>query len=189
MLLAVLAYMGVVASWKVLRMGSVVPLLSQWPFLVGIPVGALFVWIDVVVEAYLHPGSQTARLFKRMIRGDGAAFDRIGRTVVLVRTIATRDTHLCSQNVLFAGMWIVMALFGLTSTSSAFGKGVVLGIGLQLVVRLIQSMRVSDHELRTMNNEPLHWFFWPIHQSISIRQERLVAGGFLAVFALLTFLA
>lgn len=189
MLLAVLAYMGVVAGWKVLKMGSVAPLFSQWTFLVGIPVGVLFVWIDVVVEASLHPSSQTSRLLKRTIHGDGGAFDRIGRTVVLVRMLATRETYLCSQNVLFAGLWVVMALFGLTSTTSAFGKGVVLGIGLQLVVRLVQSMRLSGHEPLTMNHEPLRWFFWPIRQSFSVRQERLVAGGFLAIFALLTFLA
>lgn len=189
MLLAVLAYMGVVAGWKVLRMGSLAPLLSQWMFLVGIPVGVLFVWIDVVVEAYLHPGSQTARLLQRTIHGDGGLLGRVRRTITLVRALATRDTHLCSQNVLFAGLWIVMALFGLTSTSSAFGKGMVLGIGLQLVVRLVRSLRQVRHVLPATSYEPLRWFFWPIRQSFSIRQERLVADGFLAVFVLLTFLA
>lgn len=189
MLFAVLAYMGVVAGWKMLRMGSVAPLLSQWTFLVGIPVGVLFVWIDVGVEAYLHPGSQTARLLQRTIHGSGEPIDRVRRTVALVRSLAARDTHLCSQNVLFAGLWIVMALFGLTSTSSAFGKGVVLGIGLQLSVRLLGSLRQLHQALGTRHQQPLLWFFWPVRQNFSIRQERFVAGGFLAIFALLTFLA
>ena len=204
MLLAVLAYMGAMAGWKVLRMGSISPLFSQWPFLVGIPVGVLFVWIDVVVESYLHPGSQTSRLLHRMIYGNGGMVDRVQRTISLVRTLATRDAHLCSQNVLFAGLWIVMALFGLTSTTSAFGKGVVLGIGLQIVVRLVQSLRAKGQGLRAKGSREetrmlpsafilqpssLSWFFWPIRQGFSFQQERLVAGGFLAIFALLTFLA
>lgn len=202
MLLAVLVYMGVVALWKVFRMGSVAPILSQWMFLVGIPVGVLFVWIDVVVEAYLHPGSQTTRLFKRTMHGDGGAFDRVRRTVMLIRSLAARDTHLCSQNVLFAGLWVVMALFGLTSTTSAFGKGLVLGIGFQLVVRLVQSLKAEGRGPRDegrnaigfplsfgLHPSSLSWFFWPIHQTFSFQQERFVAGGFLAIFTILTFLA
>lgn len=189
MLFAVLGYMGVVAFWKAFRMGSVAPLLSQWTFLVGIPVGVLFVWADVVIEAYLQPGSQASRMLKGVLRSRENVLSRANKAITLVRSLASHGTHLCSQNVLFAGLWVVMALFGLTSTSSSFGKGVVLGIGLQLVVRLVQSMRVGGHEPLTVNNEPLRWFFWPIRANLSIRQRRFIAEGFLALFLFLTLLA
>lgn len=185
MLLAVLVYLLVVAILKIVHTGSVIPLFSQWTFLVGIPLGALFVWLDLAVNAYLHPDGKNARLLKGTINGGGTLFQRGQQTIKALRALTASEDHLCSQNILFAGLWIVMALFGLTSTTSPIGKGLVLGIGLQLVVRTLRSLRQMDAQ----GEAAFHWFYWPVKRAFTLTEERWVAEGFLVVFLLLTLLA
>lgn len=81
-----------------------------------------------------------------------------------------------SQNILFAAGWAAVALFGITSTIGFLGKGVVLGVGLQLAVKVAKDF---PHRL--------DWFYQPIKRQLSENEKKWGAAIFLAVFAILSF--
>jgi hypothetical protein len=96
-----------------------------------------------------------------------------------LRSRSIEHTKLSTQNVLFAAAWIPLAFFGLTSTVSWFGKGLVLGIGFQLAWRILQGLR---------GIKPLDWLFWPIKREVSKKEQLWVARAFVATFIILTLL-
>lgn len=81
-----------------------------------------------------------------------------------------------SQNILFAAGWALVALFGLTSAVGWLGRGVVLGVGLQLAVRVAKDF---PHRL--------DWFYQPIKRQLTDNEKKWGAIIFLAVFAILSF--
>lgn len=105
----------------------------------------------------------------------GACFIQLDRWIK--RFEKTRDnSRLFSQNVLFAAAWIPLSMFAMTSTRSWLGKGVVLGIGLQLSLKL------------WTGKQSLDWFFWPIKRVVTDVEKRWVVRAFVAAFLLATLL-
>lgn len=96
----------------------------------------------------------------------------------LCKHFKLREDHLLTQHILFAFGWIVIAFFGITSTTSWFGKGFVMGIGLQLASRMIQSLR----------EKRMDWLFWPIKRTLSESEKKWAARIFFGAFGLLTLL-
>lgn len=94
----------------------------------------------------------------------------------LCKRFHLREDHLLTQHVLFAAGWIVIALFGITSTSGWIGKGFIMGVGLQLAGRGSLSSPIIPH------------FFWPIKRTLPESEKKWAVRIFLGAFGLLTLL-
>lgn len=87
---------------------------------------------------------------------------------------------LSTNNILFIGVWVVLALFVLTSSLSYFGQGLVMGIGLVLfrdMIRDLSSLETLKHRL-----------FWPIERELTDHETKLVAYIFCGIFCFLSLL-
>lgn len=85
------------------------------------------------------------------------------------------ENRAVSQNILFASGWAAVALFGMTSTIGWLGKGVVLGVGLQLAVRVAKDFHHLD------------WFYLPIKRQLTDDEKKWGAVIFLVIFGVLSF--
>jgi len=89
--------------------------------------------------------------------------------------------HLMSRSFLFIILYFPLAIFVLSASSQVFGKGVVLGLGLNLVIKLWQLKN---------NREDFHQnFFWQAEKQISELVINRMVMGFTLLFVLLTILA
>jgi len=89
--------------------------------------------------------------------------------------------HLLSRSFLFIIIYFPLTIFVLSSSSQVFGQGVVLGIGLNLAIKLWQ-----------LRNDPEQFhqhFFWQAETQISPLVINRVVIGFSLLFGLLTVLA
>lgn len=84
--------------------------------------------------------------------------------------------RLAMNNVLFLAVWVVLSLFLITSSPSVFGRGMVLGLGLNLVFQIYEDW---DHKQVLRQR-----LFWPIKREISDQEMKLVLAVFVAAFAL-----
>lgn len=198
-------------------LGFSLRLLSSWPIFIGLWLGTQFVWLDHLVYLYLHPQEQLNQdLMKQLKELKFEKGQRKTQAKVFLnqlrpawQTLRTRgheQTTLSTQNILFAAAWVPLAFFGLTSTTSWLGKGLVLGIGWQLSWRMLRSMfhleakkspvptnRIKHYVLNSdLDREhaasSLNWLFWPIKRPVSQTEQLWVARGFLAAFTIITLL-
>ena len=88
---------------------------------------------------------------------------------------------LSTNSVLFLGVWVVLALFVLTSSISFFGQGLIMGIGLVLARDVLVDLSRLDILQQRL--------FWPIARDLSEHETKIVAYMFLGAFVLLSFLA
>lgn len=82
-------------------------------------------------------------------------------------------------SALFQLSWLVLALFTITSTSSLFGKGLVMAIGLDLLLVEWQSM---------VKNQDLSWLFWQIKKEIPFKEQKYFLYLMTGMFGILTLL-
>lgn len=88
--------------------------------------------------------------------------------------------HLALQSALFMAAWVVIALYVITSSGSMLAAGLVLGLGLQLIYRMIADYR-EPKKLKA-------WLFWQIKRPVSDKEMRVVVWSFGTAFVLLTWL-
>ncbi|NMC36550.1 hypothetical protein GYA49_05905 [Candidatus Beckwithbacteria bacterium] len=74
--------------------------------------------------------------------------------------------HLTFRSALFQVVWVLLAFFTISSTSSLFGKGFVLGLGLHLLLDEWQDFVSNKDYLRT-------WLFWQINKTISDQELQI----------------
>ncbi|MDZ7586826.1 MAG: hypothetical protein U0946_03650 [Patescibacteria group bacterium] len=55
---------------------------------------------------------------------------------------------LFTQNVLFMPVWLILAVFAFTSITGWFGKGLILGIGLQQVGLMVKGLKAKGQGLK-----------------------------------------
>lgn len=89
--------------------------------------------------------------------------------------------RLTFRSALFQMVWVVLAIFTFTSTSSTFGKGFVLGIGVRLLLEQWQYYVSNRGLLR-------QWLFWQIKREVNQEELRwyLVAMTGIAIVLVLT---
>jgi len=78
---------------------------------------------------------------------------------------------------LFQVAWFFLALFAVTSTSSLFGKALVMAIGLDLLLTEWQSQ---------LKNNSFSWLFWQIKREISLKEQKIFLYLMTGLFSLLT---
>lgn len=84
-------------------------------------------------------------------------------------------------SALFGAAWILLAGFALTSTVSYFGKGVIMGLGLHL---LLQMWMKQSQDPLALNSQ----LFWQIKRPVSNLEQKWYLWIFTGFFILLTLL-
>lgn len=126
-------------------------------------IGWLLVYFDYVAYIYiLHPEAQISQYLKWQL--GKKQFKAFWET--LKRRQAEFD-KLTTRGILFQLVWVVLAIFALTSTAGNFGKAVVMGLGLRVLVSDWGEWWKNKEELKqklfwqiqkSVNNQELKWY-------------------------------
>lgn len=92
-----------------------------------------------------------------------------------------RSRKLATNNILFLGVWVVLALFVITSTFNGFSRGLILGIGLVLAYDLF-----VDFKDKLALKKRL---FWPIAREMTDQELNASVFFFWIALGLLSLLA
>lgn len=155
------------------RLGLTGELVAAWPLILGLTVGVNLWRLDSRLSVFSYQLSvKGLSVFGLPVKEtDKPKTDKLGTENRQPRT----DNWSTSQNILFAAGWAVVALFGMTSTIGWLGRGVVLGVGLQLAVRVAKDF---PHRL--------DWFYQPIKRQLTNSEKKWGAVIFLAIFTILS---
>jgi len=178
------------------RLGLTGELVSAWPLWLGVALGTQLVKLDRILAEYLRLYQQkdikeiNARsliknfniALRRLMGRPGSA----GKSPA-VDLVPEKGEVLISQNIVFAAGWAGVALFGMTSTIGFLGKGVVLGVGLQLAIRVAKSLFEIKEKI-AVKPDRLTWFFAPIKRQLPGNEMAIAALIFLGIFIVFSFL-
>lgn len=169
------------------RLGLTGELAAAWPLWLGVAAGVNLYRLDNLLSVFSFRLSVYGlsvfslpvlkRLINRKLTNLEPKTDN--------RELITENRSI-SQNILFAAGWAVVALFGMTSTIGFLGKGVVLGVGLQLAVRVAKDLFEFREKIR-LKTDKIDWFYLPIKRQLTDDEKKWGAIIFLTLFAILSF--
>ena len=167
-------------SWRIIQSGNFINWRFWWPviyWLIGGGVGYWLLTLDRLVDIYLvNPQTQLAHYIRYYIRK--------GKWRWALKTLKQRrheQLQLTFRSVLFQVVWVGVALFTLTSTSSLLGKGVVMGLGFHLLLDEWEDYLSEPDFLR-------RWLFWQVKREVTYREQKIylwVMVGLMAGFTLI----
>ncbi len=130
--------------------------------------------LDYFVYIYFtNPESQVSVESKYLLKAR-----RFNQAIALLKT---KESHLAFRGVLFRLVWVGLALFTLTSTASFLGKGLVMGLGLNLLINEWQEQKTKPEVLNSR-------LFWQIKRKVSLQEQRYYLWIMTGVFAVLSLL-
>jgi ABC-type multidrug transport system fused ATPase/permease subunit len=144
---------------KVLTGNFIFGLELLWWFL-GAIIGFLFVFSDRFVYSFLMKPEET--LGKRL--KDLFAEKKFTEGLIILLNEKPEQKELVMRSFLFLIVWLIMALLTVTSVSSVFARGFMLGIGIHLVFDLIYDY--------FWNHSRFDLWFWQIKREVSTEEKR-----------------
>ncbi len=87
--------------------------------------------------------------------------------------------ELVMRSFLFIIVWVILAIFTMTSVTNFFARGFVLGIGIHLIFDLIYDF-ITD-------KERLDMWFWQIKRTLEPEEKRWFVVIALVIFIFLAF--
>jgi hypothetical protein len=145
--------------------------------LIGGGLGWILIWVERLVYIYWsHTQTQVAQYARYHFS------QRHWRTgLALLEQRQAEIKELGFRSALFQVVWVGLAVFVLSSTSSSFGQALVMGLGLHILVDEWQDFLSNKRRLKT-------WLFWQIKREISDEEMSWFVYAMTGVFALLTWL-
>lgn len=143
-------------------------------WIIGVLLGVMILFLDRVVYTYSYPGTQIAQQFawywkqKKYLTALSLLYDR--------RLEAERLTF---RSSLFMVVWVPLAFFATTSTTLLFGKGVVMGIMLHI---LVDSWRLQKSDPRRLHLR----LFWLVKREISEDERSMFLWVMTGIFGVLS---
>lgn len=142
-------------------------------YLVGGLVGLLMGVFDRLVYVYYSRPeeslSESVRKLmkeKKYLTGVSLMYDR-----------GSEQLRLAMNNVIFFGVWLILALFIVSSSSSTFAKGMVMGVGLVLIVDIVKDWKHPDRLIARL--------FWPIGRRVAVDELKVMVAVFVGMFLML----
>lgn len=144
--------------------------------------GGLFGWFllkaDRLVDAFFtNPQTQLSYQIRHLVKNR--------QFLKLLSTLEERkleQNRLAFRSAIFQVVWLVLAFFTLTSTSSFFGKGMILGLGFHLLFD-----EWKDYIYKGVSYVR-DWLFWQIKRKVSIEETKVFLYVVTGCFVFLTFL-
>lgn len=104
--------------------------LGHWPFLLGGAIGTYLPDIDHLIYAYfLSPQDLTSQRVNYSLKNQD-----IGKSVQLLYETRYERTKAIFHTAFFQIIFLILTIFVFTSTASLFGKGLVLGFSVHLLI-------------------------------------------------------
>jgi hypothetical protein len=167
-------FLGVLAVKLILSGGWQHPSLGIVTFLVGGMLGLMMDLVDRLIYAYYSkPDEELSLDVKNLVRAK-----RIDEAILMLWRRSNEQVRLAMNNVLFLGVWIALGLFVMTSSSSALARGLILGIGLEMLIGILREW--NDMNLLR------HKWFWPIKREVAESEIKITVAIFIGFFGLLT---
>lgn len=142
---------------------------------VGGLAGFYFNYLDRLIYALLvKPDEQLSLHLKHLIRH--------GRYLDIPRLLQARgdeQAHLLTRSALFMVVWVPLAIFVMSSTSSQFAASMVMTIALRLIIDMLKGW----HDLATVSR----WLFWQIKRPVSVMETKVVASLFIGLWLLISW--
>lgn len=145
--------------------------------LLGLGLGMHVGILDRFIFAYLtSPLDEFSQQIKNLVREW-----RLWEVIKLAHNHNLEGRRLSTNNILFAGVWVFLALFVLTSSVSFFSRGLIMGVGLVLVRDVVIDLSNLEHLKQRL--------FWPIARKLADDETKLVAYMLIGAFFFLTLLS
>lgn len=145
-----------------------------WLWLGGLA-GFYFVYLDRLMYALIvKPEEQLSLHIKHLIRH--------GRYLDIPRLLKARgneQTHLLTRSALFMVVWVPLAIFVISSTTSQFAAAMMMTIALRLILDILTGW----HDLASVSR----WLFWQIKRPVSATETKGVVSIFIVLWALITW--
>lgn len=130
----------------------------QWiGFIAGGAIGWSLAFLDIVAYIYiLHPEVQLSQQISYQIRNK-----QYKQAFELIKRRQEEFDKLTVRSALFQVVWVILAVFALTSVPSLFGKALVMGLGLRILVDEWREWFKDKNKLKS-------WLFWQIKREVSM---------------------
>lgn len=147
-------------------------------FVTGIMLGfSIFILDRLAHVFFIQPESEFSGIVREAWKNR-----RFREVFFLLSKAGTLQEKLMTRSVLFLMIYLGLAIFVITSTGSAFGVGMVLGIGLHFCLDFVLYRR-NFAEFERL-------FLWQLKRKITQREVDLLtvaAVGVLSLFSLMVF--
>lgn len=171
-----ISYIGLLLIFRLLGSGLAgIVSLGTLLLCLGIVAGLGFGLIDNLVYIYF-----TAPNAAISIQSKNLIHQRRFKAVIELFTHQRQQfKKLAMENVLFVVAWASIGLFLITSSPSDFGRGVVLGIGLDLMYGFYHDWPHKEYFKERL--------FWPIKRGFSMQELKSVVFASIGWFLLLSY--
>jgi hypothetical protein len=146
--------------------------LAAW-FLGG-ALGWNLLFIDQLLWVYFsHPEAELSKEVKTLV--DQGRYKAVYR---FLKEKEDKQQHRAFKNFLFQISWLVLTIFVMTSTAGLFGKGLVMGVGLHLLIEEWQSFQSQGN---------FDWLFWQMKEKLDQHGQKIflyLVSGFFILFSL-----
>lgn len=156
--------------------GEVWQVETLW-LLTGGLLGMVMPVVDRLVYVYyVQPQEQLSVHVKALV-----ARRRLVEALRLLSDRRLEQVKLAMNNVLFVVGWVGLAVFMVTSSGSELARGVMLGVGLDLVYDMVTDLKQKDYLVSRL--------FWPVKRRLGWVEARNVMWGVGVVFIVVSLLS
>ncbi len=159
--------------FKIITRNFVFGLDLLW-WLLGAVIGFLFVFTDRFIYSFLMKPNEALGMRLKDLFGQ----NKFSEGVLTLLSERHEQKELVMRSFLFLVVYLVLALLAVTSVSSSFGRGFILGIGIHLVFDLI-----FDY---FWNHERFDLWFWQIKRVVNPEEKRWFVILVSIIFGLLS---
>lgn len=145
-------------------------------FLIGVGGGFLLHLVDYFLFLYYGDPNLPVVNYGQQLFKNKKFFQLVGYALSRRKLM----TSLLSRSLLFLGVLIPLSFFVITSTTSFFGKGLILGIMLHVVWDLVRT--------RTNLSQFHQSFLWQIKRQFTQQEVTIVVGVYTVIFVMLCLL-
>lgn len=148
----------------------------NWAWWVGgVVIGVLILFVDRVAYTYAYPQEQLSQQFTWYVKQK-----RYLTAIELLDSRRLEQEKLTFRSSLFMVLWVPLTFFVLTSTPNLFGKGVVMGIMLHV---LVDAWRLAKSDQRRLHVR----LFWIIKRVVSDEERQVFMWIMTAIFIVFSF--
>jgi len=158
-------------AWWPLSVGTLV---WGW-WVMGVVVGVLILFLDRVVYTYSYPAEQLSQMASYYYKEKS-----YGKMFEVLYSRKEEQNKLTFRSALFIAIWVPLAFFALTSTTSLFGKGVVMGLMLHI---LYDGWRLQKMNAVRLNER----LFWQIARPVRQEEQLVFMWVITALFGFFSF--
>lgn len=145
-------------------------------FFLGTLVGAVILLTDYLFQVFLvQPELELSKEAKKMVKEGNYL-----QAVKLVYQRRSEIKYLTFHTIFFQVIFYIFGFFVITSSSSAFGKGMVLMALLHLLKEQINELRVQKELSRV--------WFQRINVNLNIKEQKIYVAIVVVIFLIYTFI-